>query len=231
MNDTLLEVMAGERILIVDDEKDIAEIVSFNLEKEGFRTEIVNSGEEAIDVFENYNPDLIILDLMLPGMDGYDVFKRLISGKSENVPVIMLTAKSQETDVIEGLEAGADDYITKPFSPNILVARVKNVFRKIKKANVVKIGNLEIDKRKRSVTCEGMEIKLSKTEFDILSLLASKPGWVFSRGSIISAVKGDDYPVTERSVDVQVLSLRRKLGKCCGMIETVRGVGYRLHEG
>ena len=229
--------MAHEMVLIVEDEKDIADMIDYNLRKEGYSTRIAATGEEALISIGNSLPDVILLDLMLPGADGLEVCKQLKQDeKTRDLPVVMLTAKSEDVDIVTGLELGADDYITKPFSPKVLVARIRSVIRRTRRKNaaegekVVKIHGIEIDIPRREVRCQGRTIPLSATEFDILLFLSQNPGWVYSRNQIISGVKGDDYPVTERSVDVQILGLRKKLAEKAKLIETVRGIGYRLKE-
>jgi len=228
--------MAQETILIVEDEKDIAELVAYNLKREGFRTRITDSGEKCLAQAAANPPSLILLDLMLPGVDGREVCRRLKAGESTRaIPVIMLTARGEDTDVVAGLELGAEDYITKPFSPQGLVARVRSVLRRRagpppETGDRLQVQGLDIDLARHQVRCRGAAVELSATEFGLLLLLARRPGWVVSRAQIISGVRGEDYPVTERAVDVQVLGLRRKLGACGGLIETVRGIGYRLRE-
>ena len=229
--------MANESICIVEDDRDIADLVTFNLEKEGYGITVFTSGEEATEQIIRSLPDLVILDLMLPGVDGLEVCRKLkLNDKSRNIPIIMMTAKSEDSDIISGLEVGADDYVTKPFSPRILTARVRAVLRR--KAlrdvseipDIIRINKIRIDVPRHHTSCDGTTITLSATEFGILLLLTGNPGWVFSRRQIIAAVKGDDYPVTDRAVDVQILGLRKKLGVCGDMIETVRGYGYRLKD-
>ncbi len=227
--------MAHETILIVEDEQDIVELLTYNLDQEGYNTLFCTSGEDALSMVHQKEPDLILLDLMLPGVDGLDVCRTLKQGENtRDIPIVILTAKSEDSDVITGLEIGADDYLTKPFSPKILVARIRSVLRRnrtVRKqpANrMMKIHDINIDISKHQVICGGEQVNLSATEFSILVFLAQNPGWVFSRGQIIGAVKGEDYPVTERSVDVQILGLRKKLGDRGRFIQTVRGVGYRL---
>ncbi len=225
-----------ERILVVDDEDDILELISYNLEKEGYIVESVKTGERALSTAQTRVPDAVILDLMLPGLDGVEVCRRLkADAKTRHVPVVMLTAKSEDTDVVSGLEVGADDYVTKPFSPKVLIARLRAVLRRAREAGddsapdpTIRVHDLEIDIQRHTVRCAGVPIELSATEFAVLEILARNAGWVYSRAKIIDAVKGSDYPVTERSVDVQILGLRRKLGRHGDMIETVRGVGYRF---
>lgn len=227
--------MAHETILIVEDEQDIIELLTYNLEQEGYNIFFSTSGEEALTMVHQKNPDLILLDLMLPGVDGFDVCRNLKQNEyTRSIPVIMLTAKSEETDVITGLEMGADDYIPKPFSPKVLIARIRSVLRRnapvvpTNQEQIITVHDIYIDISKHQVISQGKEVSLSATEFSILVFLAQNPGWVFSRGQIIGAVKGEDYPVTERSVDVQILGLRKKLGDMGKYIQTVRGVGYRL---
>jgi two-component system phosphate regulon response regulator PhoB len=229
--------MARERILVVDDEQDILELIRYNLSREGYQLDTVTTGEEAIKLARERHPDLIILDLMLPGIDGLDVC-RLLKGETRTapIPIIMLTAKGEDSDVVTGLELGAEDYMTKPFSPKVLIARVRNILRRKtrtaeeKEVKMLVIENMKIDPSKHKVTVGKEDIDLTATEFALLMFLAKRPGWVFTRSQIINGVKGDDYPVTDRSVDVQILNLRKKLGAMGEYIETVRGVGYRFKE-
>jgi DNA-binding response OmpR family regulator len=228
--------MNKETILVVDDEEDILELVRFNLGREGFGVQGAASGEEAWDILAAGNIDLLILDLMLPGMDGLELTRRLKSGPSNaELPIIMLSAKGEEADIVAGLELGADDYITKPFSPRVLTARVRSVLRRraLPPAggdDVLQIHDLIIHPGRRSVTMAGEPLDLTFTEFQVLAFLARRPGWVFTRTQIVDAVRGEDYPVTDRSVDVQIAGLRKKLGAAGRYIETVRGVGYRFKE-
>ncbi len=228
--------MGREKILVVDDEEDILELVGYNLAKEGYRVSCVTSGEDGLKRAREDNPDLILLDLMLPGLDGLDVCRALKnSPATAHIPVVMLTAKSDDADVITGLELGAEDYVTKPFSPRILLARIKVILRRKnchehEETAIVRSDDLTIDPTRHQVLLEKQPVTLTSTEFKILHFLASRPGRVFSRDQIISAVKGDEYSVTERSVDVQIVSLRKKLGKSGDPIETVRGVGYKFKE-
>jgi two-component system alkaline phosphatase synthesis response regulator PhoP len=228
--------MAKEKILVIDDEEDILELVEYNLAKDGYRVTRAASGEAGLKAARGQLPDLIILDLMLPGLDGLEICKRLrADSKTQHVPIIMLTAKGEEADIVTGLELGADDYITKPFSPRVLAARVKTVLRR-KTAEpddakaVIKIHDLLIHPGRHEVLVQGMPIDLTHTEFRILQLLARRQGWVFTRYQIINGVQGDNIAVTDRSVDVHIVSLRRKLGVCGEYIETIRGVGYRFKE-
>ena len=228
--------MAQEKILIVEDEDDVIELVRYNLEKEGYLTDVAMTGREAIAKAKSGVPDLVLLDLMLPEIDGLEVCK-LIKNDAEMsaVAVVMLTAKGTEADIVAGLEMGADDYITKPFSPRVLLARVKAVLRRKEMPaetdkTVVRIHDIEIDPGKHRVLVRGKQIKLTSTEFNLLRFLAARPGWVFTRYQIVDAIHGNDYPVTDRSIDVQVVGLRKKLGSAGKYIETVRGVGYRFEE-
>ena len=228
--------MAKEKILVVDDEEDILELVRYNLAREGYQVAGTLSGEEALRKARADGYDLIILDLMLPGIDGLEVTKKLKADeKTRDIPIVMLTAKGEEADIVTGLELGADDYITKPFSPRILIARVRTALRRQAgrpedETTMIHIHDLEIHPGRRSVVANGTQVDLTYTEFQVLYILARRPGWVFTRGQIVDAVRGDDYPVTDRSVDVQIVGLRKKLDACGKYIETVRGVGYRFRE-
>jgi len=222
-------------ILVVDDEKDIRELVRYNLNKTGMDTIGAATGERALELAREEHPALMVLDLMLPGIDGLDVCRILKNdARTEDICIIMLTAKGEEADIVRGLEIGADDYITKPFSPSILTARVKANIRRItgsKGGNgVMEYGDLFIHKGRREVLVSHKPIILTNSEFQILYFLASNPNWVFTRSQIIEAIKGDNYPVTERSVDFQIVGLRKKLGPVGDSIKTVRGVGYRFSE-
>lgn len=228
--------MAQEKILIVEDEEDVQELVRYNLEKNGYRTESAMTGREGVQKAQSGHPDLILLDLMLPELDGLEVCKLVKKdAKTASIPVIMLTAKGTEADIVAGLEMGADDYITKPFSPRVLMARVKAVLRRKEMVAdndkvILRIHDLEIDPGRHRLLVKGKPVSLTTTEFSLLKFLASRPGWVFTRYQIVDAVHGNDYPVTDRSVDVQIVGLRKKLGKAGQYIETVRGVGYRFQE-
>lgn len=231
--------MAHEEILVVDDEDDLLELVQYNLTKEGFRVACVSTGEEAIAYARSRHPSLIVLDLLLPRVDGLEVCRVLKSdSKTKHIPIVMLTAKTEEADVVAGLELGADDYISKPFSPRVLLARVRAILRRQRDEGeapdddkgVIRIHDFVIHPGRHEVTVAGQRLDLTFTEFRLLQYLAKKPGWAFSRVQIVDAVRGEGYPVTERSVDVQVASLRKKLGAHASFIETVRGVGYRFKE-
>ena len=228
--------MAKEHILVVDDEEDILELVTFNLTREGYHVKGSTTGEAALKMTRTESFDLIVLDLMLPGINGLVVAKSLKSNpKTHHIPIVMLSAKGEEADIVTGLELGADDYITKPFSPRVLIARIRAVIRRASEeiqddTSVLHIHELEIDPGRRSVQAGGNPIELTFTEFQVLLILARRPGWVFTRTQIVDAVRGSDYPVTDRSVDVQIVGLRKKLKDYGKYIETVRGVGYRFKE-
>jgi len=223
-----------ESILVIDDEEDIAELVRYNLEKEGFRVLCAATGEDGIQVARSQTPDLILLDLMLPGIDGLDVCRQLkAETATKAIPIIMLTARGEEADIVTGLEMGADDYLSKPFSPRVLLARIKSVLRRgrgqpLDASSIIKAEGLVVNPLRREVLGENGPIDLTNTEFKLLHFLARQPGFVFTRDQIVDGVHGDDYPVTDRSVDVQIVGLRKKLGDYGVLVETVRGVGYRF---
>lgn len=223
------------QIAIVEDEPDISELVSIHLQKNGFKTKCFENGRDFFKYIEKEKPSLLVLDLMLPDMDGIEICKKIRNHTFiPDLPIIMLTARSDETDKILGLELGADDYVTKPFSPKELVARVKAVLRrqlKTGKSKTIVVGkDLEINVEKYEVVQSGKKVDLTITEFKILELLSSKKGWVFSRDKILDHLWGDDKAVIDRTVDVHIRHLREKLGKASGIIKNVRGVGYKLEE-
>ncbi|NLG34522.1 MAG: response regulator transcription factor [Lentisphaerae bacterium] len=230
--------MNRETILLVEDEHDIQDLLKFHLEREHFTVDTANSGEDAIGNLKNSRPDLILLDLMLPGIDGVEVCRRLKANPdTRDIPIIMLTAKDSEADIIAGLEMGAGDYITKPFSPRILIARIHAVLRRPETLpasenaeEAIHLGPLTIDPDRHKVEIKNKEVPLTCTEFRILHLLAESPGRAFTRQQIVDQVRGESYAVTERIVDVQMVSLRKKLGHLGDWIETVRGIGYRFKE-
>jgi two-component system, OmpR family, alkaline phosphatase synthesis response regulator PhoP len=228
--------MTRKSILVVEDEEDILELVEYNLGKSGFAVTAVTSGEEALQSIRTKIPDMVLLDLMLPGIDGLEICKHLkADSRTQQIPVVMLTAKGEESDIVTGLEIGADDYITKPFSPRVLIARVRTVLRrktreKVDEGSVLRIHDLFIHPGRHEVLVAGESADLTFTEFRILHLLARRPGWVFTRSQIVDSVRGEDYPVTDRAVDVHIVGLRKKLGTNGKFIETVRGVGYRMKE-
>ena len=228
---------AKPTILIVEDDENIQQLVGYNLAKAGYQVLYADNGEQALAMVRREDPDLLVLDVMLPGMDGYQVCKTLRrEPRHSRLPIILLTARADEDDVSTGLDLGADDYITKPFSPKILLSRIKSALRRSREENdpegeaggVLRIHDLAIDSRRYEVTVKGESVALTLSEFGILDLLAHRPGWVFNRQQIIDAVRGYDYAITPRAVDVQVFGLRKKLGASGELIETVRGVGYRL---
>lgn len=229
--------MSKEQILIIEDEEDILALVHYNLIKAGFKVEVATSGEEGLQKAESLQPDLIVLDLMLPNIDGIEVCRRVrCNPQLSETAIIMMTARSEEEDIILGLEHGADDYLPKPFSPQVLVARIKAVLRRrmAGKQNrnnaTMTIHDLAIDPQRNRVTAAGKDVDLTVSEFKLLLQLAGKPGWVFTRTQIVDAIHGEGYAITDRAIDVQVVGLRKKLGECGSYIETVRGVGYRLKD-
>lgn len=231
--------MAKVNVLVVEDESDIQQLVSYNLIRAGFHVTCADSGEEALARLRLEKIDCVLLDLMLPGINGIEVcsaIRKTDSDKLGAIPIIMLTAKGEEEDVVAGFDCGADDYITKPFSPKVLVARIKAVVKRAvmdkegddeSKKTLITVDGLQIDKRRHEVRIDGRHLNLTTTEFGILSLLAEKPGWVFTRQQIIDSVRGYDFLITPRAIDVQIFGLRKKLANYGQMIETVRGIGYR----
>ncbi len=228
--------MAKQNILVIEDEEDILELVVYNLVREGYQAEGVASGEEALAAVRRNVPDLIVLDLMLPGLDGLELCRQLKGNpRTQHVPLVMLTARSEEADIVTGLEMGADDYVTKPFSPKIFLARVRAVLRRRARQQDDELSSLTVHELvihpgRHEVLVGGEKADLTSTEFRILHFLARRPGWVFTRQQIVEAVHGINYPVTDRSVDFQIVGLRKKLGAAGARLETVRGVGYRFQE-
>lgn len=227
--------MNKAKIFVVDDEKDIIELVSYNLKQEGFQVVSATNGEKALEMIPKEEPQLIILDLMLPGIDGLDVCRELRrNNQTSSIPIIMLTAKGEEADIVIGLELGADDYITKPFSPRILIARAKAVLRRIEskkhEEKSIKIKRLTIDLVRHQVTYKNETIALTSTEFNLLVLLARNRGRVLTRDQILDSAWKEESYVVDRTVDVHVRRLRQKLGEASLFIETVRGVGYRFRD-
>ena len=229
-------MMSRQSVLVVEDEEDIMEVIRFNLEKEGYEVHQALSGEKALQVIENNLPSLVLLDLMLPGINGLDlcrIFKQ--NDRTKAIPVIMLTAKSEDADIVAGLEMGAEDYITKPFSPRVLLARVRTVLRRRETgvkddSSVIQVEGMQIHPGRHEVTMGETVVDLTPSEFRILHYLARRPGWVYSRDQIIDAIRGYGYVVTDRAIDVQVVGLRKKLGDYGKFIETVRGIGYRFRD-
>jgi two-component system alkaline phosphatase synthesis response regulator PhoP len=227
--------MAKARVLVIDDEKDLVELVRYNLEKEGFLVISASDGESGLSTALAESPDIILIDLMLPGIDGLEVCRSLRSdNRTARIPLIMLTAKSAESDRILGLELGADDYVTKPFSPGELTARIKAVLRRAlmpqTPSDIIRCGGLNIDLGRREVSCEGQIITLTATEFRLLHFFAHHPGRVYSRDQLIDGALGREVSVVDRTIDVHITGLRKKLGACGKWIETVRGFGYRFKE-
>lgn len=230
--------MGKANILIVEDDEDIQQLVSYNLIKAGFHVMCADTGEEGLQKLQPGGIDCVLLDLMLPGMSGLEVCRSIKKNQSSSdIPILMLTAKGEEDDVVSGLECGADDYVTKPFSPKVLIARVKALLRRkfdqladspVEKKEKIILHGLEIHPGRHEVKLHGEPLQLTMTEFGVLLLLASKPGWVYSRQQIIDSVRGYDFLVTPRAIDVQIFGLRKKMGDAGCCIETVRGVGYRF---
>jgi DNA-binding response OmpR family regulator len=226
-----------KRVLVVDDEKDLVDLITYNLQRNGYDVLAAYNGNEALELAQREQPDLVILDLMLPGLDGTEVARRLKSdSRTAGIPIIMLTAKSEETDVVVGLTLGADDYVTKPFSVKILLARLNTVLRRAEpqpptdEGGLLRAGPLVIDPSKHEVTVGGELIKLTLTEFKLLSALVSARGRVLTRDQLMDKAMGADVFVTDRAIDVHVTAIRKKLGDASWLVHTVRGVGYRLQE-
>jgi len=220
-----------QNIFVVEDDADIAELLYFNLEKEGFKVKTEKNGEKAFDQILNKTPDLLILDLNLPGLSGIEICKYLReNARTKDLPIIMLTARTQEIDKIIGFEIGADDYVTKPFSVRELIARVNALLRRSMPAtaDMFEYGELNVFLNMHRVTCQGDEVNLTPTEYKLLEALINVKGRVLSRDDLLDIVWGMDYYGETRTVDVHIKRLRDKLGKCAGMIETVKGTGYRL---
>jgi two-component system, OmpR family, alkaline phosphatase synthesis response regulator PhoP len=227
--------MSKQSIFVVEDEEDILELLCHNLTREGFAVSAASNGEDAIKMIQRKKPDLVLLDLMLPGVNGLDVCRRLKKEPATAaIPIIMVTARGEEADIVAGLELGADDYVTKPFSMKVLVARVRSMFRRERptddKNTHIHIHDIDINPGRHEVLVKGKPVEMTFSELRILHFLASRPGWVMTREQIVDAVRGEDYAVTDRAVDVQIVGIRRKLGPRADCIETVRGVGYRFKE-
>lgn len=227
--------MVKRLILAIDDEKDILSLLQYNLEKEGYQVLCASTGEAGLEMARNKKPELVLLDLMLPGIDGLEVCRILKNSKeTKHIPIIMLTAKSSEVDQVVGLELGASDYVPKPFSVKVLLARVKNIFRKETASKeelpTLKVGDFVLDKERLTFTIKGRPVALTKLEFKILSVLMENPGKVFSRDKLLNGAWEGEAFVIDRTVDVHVRSIRHKLGKHRDYVETVRGTGYRFTE-
>lgn len=231
------DTMKPERILIIEDEPDIGEVIEYNLAREGFRVTVVADGDEGYRRILKESPDLVLLDLMLPGMDGLEVCRRLKEDPVTRViPMIMVSAKGEESDVVLGLGMGADDYIPKPFSPKELVARVRAVLRRSRSGAQVAVSErvtrngLTVDASRHEVVVAGERVDFTATQFRLLHFLASNPGRIFTRDQLLSRVIGEAATVTDRNIDVHVRAVRKKLGEHRNVIETVRGVGYRFRD-
>ena len=226
--------MEDLQILIVEDEEDILDVLKYNLHKAGYRALEAPNGETARNLIREASPDLILLDLMLPGIDGLDLCRLLKKDEAtRNIPIVMLTAKSCEADIVAGLEMGAEDYVVKPFSPRVLLARIQTVLRRNpasvpEPSSLLIFGSLEIHPGRHLVSIDGQQIPLTPTEFRILHFLARHPGWVYTRDQMTDAAYGENYFVTNRAINVQIVGLRKKLGESGNLIETVRGIGYRF---
>lgn len=228
---------ARRKILVVDDEKDIVDLVAYNLGRSGYETLTAFNGNQALEIARKNAPDLIILDLMLPGLDGMEVARRLkAEAATAAIPIVMLTAKGEETDVVVGLTLGADDYVTKPFSMKVLLARVGSVLRRTEagpvapEGGLLKAGPLTIDTLKHEVAVNDEAVKLTLTEFKLLSALVIARGRVLTRDQLMDKAMGTDVFVTDRAIDVHITAIRKKLGSASWLVHTVRGVGYRLRE-
>jgi len=228
--------MMVSKILVVEDEADIRDLIHFNLFKEKFDVDVCEDGYGALEAFHRFNPDLVLLDLMLPGKSGLDICRE-IKEINKNCLVIMVTARGEEEDIIKGFEMGADDYISKHFSPKVLIARVKAVLKRstnsaIEKSNDMDVvyGPFSLDLGRRKFSLENNEIELTYSEFQIMELFLKKPGQVFTRSKIVDLIRGENHAISDRSVDVQIVGLRKKLGSFGQESETVRGVGYRMKD-
>ncbi len=228
--------MSKELVFVVEDEEDILELITYNLTREGFLIKGFTRGEDMLSRLPVSGASCVVLDLMLPGIDGLEVCRRIRNTKSTvHIPIIMLTAKGEEADIVTGLELGADDYMVKPFSPRVLIARIKTVLRRKRQEKDVsqkplQIYTLDIHPGRFEVSVDGNKVELTSSEFKTLYFLASHPGWVYTRFQIVEEVHGSNYPVTDRSIDVMIVGLRKKLGSAGDYIETVRGIGYRFKD-
>lgn len=225
--------MKKHKILIVEDEKDIRELIHFHLFREGYDIVEAGDGAQALEIAFEEQPDLVILDIMLPTLDGVEVCQRLrANSATKDSKIIFLSAKGEEEDIIKGLELGGDDYITKPFSPKVLLARIKSVLRRNfeEQQEKLELHDISLDEGKKRVLIAGVEVAFSATELQLLKLFMQKPGHVYTRSQIVDSIKGHNHAVTDRSVDTQLVSLRKKLGEKGKLIETVWGIGYRFKE-
>ena len=228
--------MSAVKITIIEDEEDISHLLVYNLEKEGYSVSAYESGEQGLAAIRADPPGLVLLDLMLPGMGGMDVCRSMKQdAATQGIPVIIISAKGEESDIVAGLELGADDYLPKPFSPKILLARIRTVLRRVTqpiagKSEVIEVDDLRLDPGKFVASIKGVPVEITAGDFRLLHFLAGHRGWVFTRYQIVDAIRGEGYVVTERAIDVQVAGLRKKLGEHGHYIQTVRGVGYRFKD-
>jgi len=226
--------MASETVLLIEDDQDIAELLTYNLEQEHYQVLHAGTGEKGLETARIQTPDVILLDLMLPGINGLDVCRTLKGDPAtRSIPIIIITARTEEADVVSGLELGADDYITKPFSPRVVVARLRAILRRRQPTDdsaAIMVHNITVDPGKHQVTVDGETVSLTPTEFRLLRTLIARPGWVFTRYQLVNASRGDDVMITDRTIDVHVAAVRKKLGHHGKYLKTIRGVGYRFEE-
>ena len=228
--------MSYAKILLIDDDVAITDVLKEVLEREGYQVTAKHNGQDALLSAMTFHPDVILVDYNLPDTDGFEICRKLkMNPKTAQIPVMMVTGRSADSEAVTALELGADDYIIKPFSAQVLVARVRVLLRRLQQVvlspkDIINIHSIKIDRRKFSVAVEDSEVKLTTTEYKLLDCLISKPGWVFTRGQLVSELNGDNHAVTDRSIDVQIVGLRRKLGLAGKFIETLRGVGYRIRD-
>ena len=228
--------MGHAKILLIDDDIAITDVLQEVLKREGYDVTAKHNGQDALLSASSFNPDIILVDYNLPDTDGFEICRKLKKNpKTAQIPVMMVTGRSADSEAVTALELGADDYIIKPFSSQVLVARVRVLLRRIQQVvlspkDIINIHSIKIDRKKFSVAVEDSEVKLTSTEYKLLQCLISKPGWVFTRGQLINELNGDNHAVTDRSIDVQIVGLRKKLGLAGKFIETLRGVGYRIRD-
>ncbi|MEA1915125.1 MAG: response regulator [Pseudomonadota bacterium] len=228
--------MSKKTIVVVEDEVDIREVLIYNMEREGYQVFGAADGVKGLKMIQEKNPDLVLLDLMLPGLDGLQICKQLKdSSATQQIPIVMVSARSSESDIVLGLELGADDYVTKPFSPRELLARVRAVLRRQSDSPVesstgrlINCEGVIIDARRHEVKVDGLVVNLTATEFKLIHYLAQHPGWVFTRDQLMGKVMGQDNFVIDRNIDVHIQAVRKKLGSHRDLIETIRGIGYRF---
>lgn len=230
-------VLPREKVLVVEDEQDVRELIVLQLQRDGYLVESSSSGEQAVQLLQQNKYDLVLLDWMLPGVNGLEI-TRIIRNRTQQpkVPVLMVTARADSGDIISGLEAGADDYVTKPFDTSILMARVRSLLRRARiqeeeisrPKNKLVVGGLELDLEAHQVKCDGVSVHLTPSEFKLLHTLVSSAGKVLTREALINEVQGSGVSVVDRAIDTHVFGLRKKLGTCADLIETIRGIGYRV---